>query len=263
MEKKALYDRLGVNYDATRRADPYIVNRLAHYLIKQRPGYYLDIACGTGNYTAALARTGINLHGIDQSPLMIEVARAKEKSVEWFVGDAQFLPFKQRSLTGALCTLAIHHFRDIAATFREVFRVLAGGRFVIFTSTPEQMSGYWLNEYFPKALERSAEQMPTHEYLAESLFAAGFTSIQTEIYEVDEHLQDLFLYSGKHRPELYLSPSVRAGISTFANLIDRNELESGCRKLALDLQHGRVEEVINSYRHDRGDYMFVAAEKPT
>jgi trans-aconitate methyltransferase len=77
--KEALYDRLGVNYDATRRADPYIVSRLAHHLLVQPHGQYLDIACATGNYTAALTQADINVHGIDHSPLMI--ARASHKGI--------------------------------------------------------------------------------------------------------------------------------------------------------------------------------------
>jgi ubiquinone/menaquinone biosynthesis C-methylase UbiE len=261
MEQKPLYDRLGVNYDVTRRADPYIADRLAHHLITQAPGQYLDIACGTGNYTEALAKAGINLHGLDRSPLMIAAASKKRAAVQWYVGDVESLPFKADSLTGAVCTLAVHHFREILAAFKEVFRVIGSGRFVIFTSTSEQMKGYWLAEYFPEALARSRTQMPTREYLLDSLSAAGFSSSRTEIYEVADDLQDLFLYSGKHRPDLYLSPIVRSGISTFANLIDRDELETGCRRLASDLEHGRIDEVIASYSHDRGDYLFITSEK--
>jgi ubiquinone/menaquinone biosynthesis C-methylase UbiE len=261
MGKNPLYDHLGVNYDATRHADPHIAHRLAYHLITQRPGNYLDIACGSGNYTIALDASRINLHGIDQSIRMIEQAHQKNTSVNWYVGDGEDLPFADASFTGALCTLAIHHFRDIPATFREIFRVLAGGRFVLFTSTPEQMSGYWLNEYFPVALARSRAQMPTFEEVSESLRRAGFRNIGSEIYEVTGDLKDLFLYSGKHRPDFYLSPKVRAGISTFANLIDQDELDLGCGKIASDLKSGRIVEVAESYRHDRGDYLFVVAEK--
>jgi ubiquinone/menaquinone biosynthesis C-methylase UbiE len=260
MGRNALYDRLGLDYDVTRRADPHIVERITAHLITQRPGHYLDIACGTGNYTIALAKAGINVHGIDQSPLMITAAKKKARTIQWYLADVESLPFQDNSLTGAVCTLAVHHFQKISVAFREVFRVCSG-RFVVFTSTFEQMGGYWLAEYFPEALQRSRAQMPKLEYLLESLSAAGFTGIQTEIYEVANDLEDLFLYSGKHRPYLYLSPHVRSGISTFANLIDRDELETGCRRLASDLEGGRIDEVIASYRHDQGDYLFITSEK--
>lgn len=54
----ALYDQIGVGYDATRRADGYIVDRLANLLKLRSGASYLDVACGTGNYTLALAARG-------------------------------------------------------------------------------------------------------------------------------------------------------------------------------------------------------------
>ena len=54
----ARYDTIGVGYDATRRADPYIAGRLAHHLAIGAESTYLDVACGSGNYTVALAGLG-------------------------------------------------------------------------------------------------------------------------------------------------------------------------------------------------------------
>jgi len=53
------YDLIGAGYDATRRADPSIAARLAFHL-RCAPGECcLDLACGTGNYTTMLARSGL------------------------------------------------------------------------------------------------------------------------------------------------------------------------------------------------------------
>ena len=67
------------------------------------------------------------------------------------------------------------------------------GKFVIFTATPEQM--------------------PALDLVQGSLSEAGFTTMETEPYEVAEDLQDLFLYSGKPRPEMYLDPEFREALS--------------------------------------------------
>jgi hypothetical protein len=50
-----LYDRIGIGYDTTRRPDPVIAERLGRHLAQDRSGNYLDIACGTENYTLTLA----------------------------------------------------------------------------------------------------------------------------------------------------------------------------------------------------------------
>ena len=115
---------------------------------------------------------------------------------------------------------------------------------MIFTATPEQMKGYWLNEYFPVAMAKSMEQMPEPELVQDSLTAAGFRVTFTEAYEVLPDLQDFFLYSGKHHPEMYLSETVRKGISTFASLAEPVEVISGCARLRADIESGRIDQVM-------------------
>ena len=72
-----LYDRIGSGYDVTRRPDPIIAGRLGHHLALETDGNYLDIACGTGNYTFILAAVGGSWTGIELSAKMIAEARGK------------------------------------------------------------------------------------------------------------------------------------------------------------------------------------------
>lgn len=256
-----LYDRIGTHYDVTRRADPFLVARLIDHLQPKPAGTYLDIACGTGNYTVAVAQTGMRVHGIDQSSRMIVAARQKSHAATWHIGNVEDLLFRDGTFSGVMCTLAIHHFTALQPVFQEAFRGLAQGRFVLFTSTAEQMRGYWLNAYFPVAMVRSIVQMPGRQAIVQALRQSGFASIHTEPYEVQANLQDRFLYSGKHRPEMYLDPRVRAGISTFAALAEAAEVEAGGQELAQDIASGYITEVIARYRHRQGDYLFVVGEK--
>lgn len=255
------YDRIGIGYETTRRADPYITSRLLSLLDLQPGDRCLDVACGTGNYTTALAASGLRMVGVDLSEYMVSQARRKTPQIPWHLGDAAALPFADGSFDGALCTLAIHHFHDRPAAYRAMHRVLRGGRLVIFTASHAQIRGYWLNAYFPVALEKSMDQMPDVPVVAEGLRAAGFRSIVTESYAVRSDLQDFFLQSGKHRPEIYLDPRVRAGISTFALFGEPLEMETGCRRLADDIATGRINDVIASYENPHGDYMFLVAER--
>ncbi len=261
-QEQALYNRIGSGYDTTRRADPYLASRLAHYLAPQADSNYLDLACGTGNYTAALAAHGGRWRGIDLSVKMLAEARVKHPTTPLALANTAALPFSAATFDGVLCTLAIHHFADLDAAFAEVHRVLvAGGRFVLLTSTPEQMHQYWLSHYFPQAIERSAVQMPALDVVRAALDTAGFVSCITEPYSIREDLQDFFLYSGKHRPEIYLDPGVRRGISTFASLADPVEVENGLSRLAADIDSGTIDRVRERFEHEGGDYLFVAAGK--
>lgn len=258
----AVYDEIGIGYDDTRKADPYITSRIIHYLDIDDEGLYLDVACGTGNYTVAMAeRTKATFYGVDESEHMIGIARKKSRAIHWSIGDVSAMPYKDNTFSGAMCILAVHHFEDLDGALNEVFRVLARGRLVIFTSDKQQMEGYWLNEYFPETMRRSTANMPEIAEVYLALVAAGFERIVTELYEVQPDLQDWFMYCGKHKPEMYFDPVIRKGSSGFASFANEDEVERGLERLSRDIASGRIDEVIASYRNDYGDYAFVVAEK--
>lgn len=264
MSNEPTYDVIGIGYDEHRRADPEITRRLARCLALKPTGRYLDLACGTGNYTAALAGLGGDWTGVDPSERMLGEARKKSASIAWHHARADALPFAAGAFDGVTCTLAIHHFEVLEAAFAEVKRVLApDGRFVCFTSTAEQMQGYWLNEYWPRAMQRSIEQMPSVTRLQRALSATGLQIIELDPYEVPPSLCDGFLYRGKHDPAYYFDAEVRHASSTFAMLADPDEVREGCERLAADLQSGRFEEVRQRHlarsTEPPGDYLFLQA----
>lgn len=257
----ALYNFIGEGYDTTRHSDPLITQRLRQLLGPSDDGLYLDVACGTGNYTIALAATGGSWVGIDTSDKMIDAARRKSVDVEWHVADATSLPFPAGRVSGTVCVLAVHHFRERPTAFRELRRVIRrGARVIFFTADKEQMRRYWLNLYFPQAMARSIIQMVGADQLESELLAANIRISHREPYFVQKNLQDFFLYCGKYCPERYLNPTIRAGISTFATLADAAEVERGCRQLEADINTGRVHELISRSESPDGDYLFLAGE---
>src|SRR5260370_41271173 len=100
----ALYDEIGGSYDVTRRPEPYIVSRLLHHLMPRAGALFLDLGCGTGNYTASLANAGVRIFGYDASTTMINRARSKSGAVQWLGGNAESLPFADGSFGGTVST---------------------------------------------------------------------------------------------------------------------------------------------------------------
>jgi SAM-dependent methyltransferase len=168
----------------------------------------------------------------------------------------------RESIDGLICCLTIHHWTDLNIAFKEIHRILKkNGRFVIFTSTPDQMEGYWLNHYFPQMLYESRQQMPSLEIVIKELENTGFDKIKIEKYFVSQDLQDCFLYCGKQRPELYLKPEIRNGISSFADLANKVEVEYGLFELAKDIDNGNIKSIIDRYENEKGDYIFIIGTK--
>jgi len=260
--KNPIYDIIGREYDVTRKADPEIARRIYNHLQISNNDLILDVACGTGNYAISLLEMGIRVIGTDISKEMIDKAASKTDRIQWVQANAEALPFEGHTFYGATCILAIHHFHDLLQSFCEVFRVLKDGtRFVIFTSTPDQMKNYWLNEYFPKMMERSMLQMPDTSTVTRAIKESGFQILGYETFMIQPNVSDFFLYSGKYRPEIYLRPEVRAGISSFAALSDDDEINEGMNRLESDISSGRFRAKAMNYISDSGDYLFVVAEK--
>jgi ubiquinone/menaquinone biosynthesis C-methylase UbiE len=257
----ALYDRIGVGYDTTRQADPYLLSRLVHHLRPNHTGRYLDVGSGTGNYTTAMHRAGVEIYGLELSSTMLDAAKRKGPAIGWLNAHAQAIPFAPASFDGATSTFVHHHLSDPLACFKEVYRVLKpGARFVILNGTAEQSRRFWLIEYFPGAMEKAIAPYARFETV-EVLSSAGFRIECEEKYDVRPDLKDMFLFCGKSRPELYLDPRILSGISFFADAPDADEIARGVKRLADDIETGRINRVIRSYAHDRGDYMFTVAGK--
>jgi len=108
----------------------------------------LDIACGTGDFSLAIARRmhpGSHVTGLDLSAGMLAVMQDKvEKAglaerISCLQGDSEDLPFPDGSFDVVTIAFGIRNFEHREAALREILRVLRpGGRLVILElSVPE------------------------------------------------------------------------------------------------------------------------------
>jgi ubiquinone/menaquinone biosynthesis C-methylase UbiE len=100
-----------------------------------------DLGCGSGVFTDLLYRQGYDPVGLDISPKLIALGRAKYPTIEFIEGDVEQLPFSSASLDGVLLSGLVHHLPDPKLCANEVFRVLKpGGCFVAFD--PNRMNPF-------------------------------------------------------------------------------------------------------------------------
>lgn len=107
----------------------------------------LDCGCGTAPMLTLLKQKYPDRHytGIDLTPEMIEVARAKGMpGVELVVGDCEKLPFPDASFDAVICCQSFHHYPNAQDFFDSVCRVLRpGGRLVLRDMTAKTAAMRW------------------------------------------------------------------------------------------------------------------------
>jgi SAM-dependent methyltransferase len=112
---------------ADRYADgrPYHHERTLRRALAGRPGPALDVACGTGLSTRALAALGIPAVGLDPVPAMVARARA-DTGLPFVVGAAEALPVSSRAVDLVTVSSGVHWF-DQDRFAAEAARVLRPG----------------------------------------------------------------------------------------------------------------------------------------
>lgn len=152
-----------------------LVDRLETALIwrlaQPRPGERaLDVGTGTGHFACKLAQSGLQVTGLDSSEAMLDVARAKDGTIEFCFGDATSLPFPDGSFELVLSVTALEFIREPALALAEMYRVTApGGRLVVGTLNARSAMGRaYMREAKSKATPfRQARFCAPDEFVAE------------------------------------------------------------------------------------------------
>ncbi|HEX5418285.1 MAG TPA: class I SAM-dependent methyltransferase [Chloroflexota bacterium] len=97
---------------------------------------WLEVCCGPGIISRALAPRVGEVHGVDLTPTMVELATAEARreslgNVSFSVGDATNLPVASGSYDGAVTRFSLHHIPDPGRCVSEMARVVRPGGLVV------------------------------------------------------------------------------------------------------------------------------------
>ena len=131
-----------------------------------------------------------------------------------------------------MAILTIHHWGDWRRGVAELQRV-ARARIVVLTAEVFSGAVFWLvSDYFPEINALDRKTMPMVDALVDAMPRARVMPLL-----VPADCTDGFLGAYWRRPEAYLDPAVRAGISGFFR-IGPDVVERGIARLARDLENG-------------------------
>ncbi len=134
---RQLFAAIADRYDVVTRVlsygqDARWKDRLTRLVAPQPGERALDLACGTGDIAYRLAGAGSRVCGLDITPRMLQLARAKSASgrAAWTTGDMTALPFADAAFDIVTTGYGLRNVPDLDAAITEIVRVLRpGGRF--------------------------------------------------------------------------------------------------------------------------------------
>jgi ubiquinone/menaquinone biosynthesis C-methylase UbiE len=153
-------------------------------------GDLLDVACGPGVVTAALAPHAASVVALDATEQMLEKARARcaragLANVSFQCGNAESLPFGDACFDGVVTRLAIHHFADPQRALGEMFRVLrpGGTAVIVDVVSSERADESDLQNAIERLRDPSHVRMLPASELDARVARAGFRDIAPDTWD--------------------------------------------------------------------------------
>ena len=177
-------------YDAGRGYRPAILAMWLDAVARRLPAEpiddILDVGCGTGRYSAALAaHFGARVVAVDPSAKMLAEARKKPaRGVRFERAAAESLPLPDASVDMVFGSMVFHHFDDPDRAVGEFRRVLRpGGHVCLRGGTSDQLESYAYVPFFPTSREIIGASLTSRAFIEATFEGGGFKLISHELID--------------------------------------------------------------------------------
>ena len=148
----------------------------------------LEIGCGTGIFTAIIARSGADITAVELSPELVERARAQNPApnVKYLVMNVEKLGFPDNSFDCVYGSSVLHHL-NLEKALPEMLRVLRPGGKFVFTEPNMLNPQIMLQKNIPPLktlMGDSPDETAFFRWQIKGLLLdAGFSEVKTEPFD--------------------------------------------------------------------------------
>ncbi|HKV67527.1 MAG TPA: class I SAM-dependent methyltransferase [Gaiellales bacterium] len=199
----AIYDEIGRTYASTRRPDPRVGAAIRDALGDATS--VVNVGAGAGSYEPPQTVLAVE-------PSAAMIAQRPPGAAPAVQATAERIPLADAECDAALAVLTIHHWLDPERGVAEMRRVAR--RAVILTWDPDYAEAFWLvRDYLPESTALDRRRMPPI-----AAVCGWMGDAEVRPVPVPHDCVDGFFGAFWRRPEAYLDPRVRAGMSNLAQL---------------------------------------------
>jgi SAM-dependent methyltransferase len=223
------YDKGNIpsSYDAGRGYSPATLamwlDRISRCAPRDKLSTIVDLGCGTGRYSAALANHfSARVIAIDRSAKMLAELRKKPApGVALARANGESLPLRDASIDMVFMSMVFHHFEDPRGAMRECRRVLrTGGTVCLRAATSNRIATYPYVPFFSRSRAILEATLQTQERIEVIFHDAGFELMRHELVR-NEVASNWRIYAEK----------IAAGADSILAQLSENEFRDGMRLL--------------------------------
>ncbi len=242
------YDKgnIPASYDAGRGYSPAMLamwlDRISRCAPRGGVSTILDLGCGTGRYSGALAEHfDAQVIAIDRSAKMLTEARKKSAPrVNYARASGEAIPLRDASIDMVFMSMVFHHFEDQPRAARECRRVLrAGGTVCIRAATLDRIATYPYVPFFARSRAILEATLQAQARIESIFTAAGFELARHELVS-NEVAANWRIYADK----------IAAGADSILAQLSESEFFEGMRLLnehAANTPDTAVSEVVDLF----------------
>ena len=247
------YDKGNIpsSYDAGRGYSPAMLalwlDRISKCAPRGKLSRILDLGCGTGRYSAALANHfDARVIAIDRSAKMLaEAGKKSAPRVTLARADGELLPLRDASIDMVFMSMVFHHFDNPLRAMRECRRVVhAGGTVCLRAATVNRIGTYPYVPFFARSRAILEATLQMQERIEAIFHEAGFELMRHELVR-NEVASNWRIYADK----------IAAGADSILAQLSEAEFREGMRLLR---QHAAttidesVTEIVDLFAFRRG-----------
>jgi ubiquinone/menaquinone biosynthesis C-methylase UbiE len=219
------------------KTDEQAATRYTDALGDAARGDLIDVACGPGVVTAAIAPRAAAVVAFDATEEMLDKARARcakagLANVTFQCGNAESLPFENARFDGAVTRLAIHHFANPPRALAEMFRVLrpGGTAVIVDVVSSEESEESGLQNAIERLRDPSHVRMLPASELDACVAHAGFRDLAATTWDKHREFEEWM--------DIVNDPARAEPIRTVVRTLAEAGRTAG---MGLMLRNGRVE----------------------